>query len=75
MSKIIKKIFFFSTKYEFIVQCLQTGTLMSCGDILSQSILEDKSIYDSDLRRAAGFFCSWHYCNWSTKGVMAKIFK
>ncbi|KAL3282232.1 hypothetical protein HHI36_005426 [Cryptolaemus montrouzieri] len=46
----------FLQKFPMCMQCLQTGILVGTGDALCQSIIEDTSILDFNLRRASEFF-------------------
>ncbi|KAL0895774.1 hypothetical protein ABMA27_011825 [Loxostege sticticalis] len=39
----------------YLVQAIQTGTLMATGDIISQTFIERKSFKDVDLKRTVGF--------------------
>lgn len=42
-------------KRPYLVQAVQTGTLMGAGDLISQSLIEDKALKHIDYRRTLRF--------------------
>lgn len=45
-----------SKDYMMILHAVETGCLMSCGDLIAQTIIEEKKFKDVDIFRTAQFF-------------------
>lgn len=43
------------TRWPYLMQAIQTGSLMATGDIISQTFIESKSFKQLDVKRTIGF--------------------